>query len=351
MNAAGPPLQSGDGGPDWSSDNGFVTGGGTADWGSSVPFDSSVAPGTPPGIFRTERYGSQHWDFPVPDGTTVSVRLFFANQYDGTAQAGQRVFDVNIDGGPVELSQYDIVAAAGATKLATMESIPVTSDGNIDIDFTNIVENPLINGIEILDTSAGPPSSDPGALLRRPLDGTGTPTADATTANTAIDWSSIRGAFLLNGTLYYGLTDGGLYSRTFNAGTGAVGAQQTINLYNDPDDGGVIPFDIANLTGMFYDPSLHRLYYTVFGDGTLYYRYFTPESQVVGAQTFTASNGGVDLSTVRGMTLASGNILFGSSEDGALRSVSFSGGNITGSPTIVSDDGSWRTRALFVPNS
>ncbi|MEO8328592.1 MAG: malectin domain-containing carbohydrate-binding protein [Candidatus Nanopelagicales bacterium] len=351
VNASGPPVQSSDGGPDWSADNAFVTGGDVADWGSSVPFDSTVAGGTPPAIFRTERYGSQHWDFPVPQDTSVSVRLFFANQYDGTADEGQRVFDVNIDGGPVELSQFDIVAAAGATKLATMESIPITSDGNIDIDFTNIVENPLINGIEIIDTSAPTPPADPSALLRRPLDGSGSPTADATVANTAIDWSLLRGAFLVNGTLYYGLGDGRLYSRTFNAGTGAVGAQQSVNLYNDPDDGGTIPFDISNVTGMFYDTSLHRLYYTVFNDSALYYRYFTPESRVVGAQTFVADNASVDLSTVSGMTLAGGNVLFGSSVDGALRSVSFGNGGITGSPTIVSDDGTWRTRALFVPNS
>ena len=84
----------------------------------------------------------------------------------------------------------------------------------------------------------------------------------------------------MNGTLFYGLGDGGLYSRTFNKTTGAVGAQQTVNLYDDPDDGGRIPFAIANLTGMFYDPAQHRLYYTVFNDSTLYYRYFTPESLV-----------------------------------------------------------------------
>ncbi len=129
-----------------------------------------------------------------------------------------------------------------------------------------------------------------------------------------------------------------------------VGAQTTVNLYNDPDDGGRIPFAIANLTGIFYDPSQHRLYYTLFNDSALYYRYFTPESQVVGAQTFVADNGGVDLSTVSGMTLAGGNVLYGSTADGALRSVAFGSSGITGSPSVVSNDGTWTSRALFVPN-
>jgi hypothetical protein len=166
-----------------------------------------------------------------------------------------------------------------------------------------------------------------------------------------MDWSLVRGAFLLNGTLYYGLGDGGLYTRTFNKTTGAVGAQTTVNLNNDPDDAGRIPFAISNLTGIFYDPSQHRIYYTLFNDSALYYRYFTPESQVVGAQTFVGDNGGVDLSTVSGMTLAGGKILYGSSVDGALRSVALGSSGISGSPSVVSNDGSWKSRGMFVPNS
>lgn len=195
----------------------------------------------------------------------------------------------------------------------------------------------------------GTPGS--GVLQRRAVDASGAPTGSPSTANTAIDWSTVRGAFLVNGSLYYGLTDGGLYKRTFNKTTGVVGAQQAVNLYDDPDTGQRIPFAIANVTGMFYDPSMHRLYYTVFGDGSLYYRYFTPESSVVGAETFRADAGGVSLSSVAGMTLASGKVLYGSSGDGSLRSVSFAGGRVVGAPTVVSADGTWRYRGIFVPNS
>jgi hypothetical protein len=158
----------------------------------------------------------------------------------------------------------------------------------------------------------------------------------------------VRGAFLVNGTVYYGLSTG-LFARTFDKATGAVGPQQTVSLYDDPETGTRIPFSIPVTTGMFYDPSTHRLYYTISGDSKLYYRYFTPESRVVGAQTFTAPTS-VNLSTVGGMTLANGKVFYGSS-DGALRSVSFSGGGLTGSPTTVSSDGTWNYRAIFVPNS
>ena len=51
---------------------------------------------------------------------------------------------------------------------------------------------------------------------------------------------------------------------------------------------------------------------------------------MVGAQTFVADAGGVGFGAVAGMTLADGRILYGSSADGALRSVPFAGGRVTG---------------------
>lgn len=101
---------------------------------------------------------------------------------------------------------------------------------------------------------------------------------------------------------------------------------------------------------MFYDAATHRIY-SVTRDSRLYYRYFTPESRVVGAQTFTAESNGVSFSTVGGMTLAGGRILYGSTVDGSLRSVPFSGGRVTGSPSLASTDATWSFRAIFAPNS
>jgi hypothetical protein len=353
VNGAGPLLPEPDGSGDWVTDDAFRNTGNGADWGGPAAVDSTVPACTTPEIFRTERWddGSDpemHFGFDVPAGTAVKVRLYFADRYSGTSDVGSRVFNVSIDG-VLKLANFDINAAAGHDR-GTMREFPVTSDGTIDIDFGHVVENPLINGIEIIDGATNGPQASPGVLLRRGVDGSGVPTGAATTANTAIDWSLVRGAFLLNGTLYYGVGNGGLFARTFNKTTGAVGAQRAVNLNDDPDTGERIPFAIANLTGMFYDTNTHRIYYTLAGDSQLYYRYFTPESEVVGAETFVG-NSSVDMSTVSGMTLAGGNVLYGSSADGALRSVPFSGGEINGSSTVTSNDGTWRYRAIFVPNS
>ncbi len=156
-----------------------------------------------------------------------------------------------------------------------------------------------------------------GVLQRRAVDANGAPTGSPSTANSAMDWSTVRGAFLLNGTVYYGLSNGTFNKRTFDKVTGATGAQVAVNLNPDPDNGAQIPFAISTMTGMFYDPTLHRIYYTVSGDTRLFYRYFTPESDVVGAETFQADAGGINFSTVAGMTLASGRVFYGSSSDGA----------------------------------
>lgn len=196
--------------------------------------------------------------------------------------------------------------------------------------------------------------TSPGALLRRPVRASGAPSAAPSTVNTGtttVDWSTLRGAFLLNGTLIYGLPDGGLHSRTFNKTTGALGAETTVDLHDDPDDGGRIPFAIADLTGLFYDTATHRIYYTVLGDARLFYRYFIPESLVVGAQTFVAETNGVSFASAAGTTLAGGRIIFGSSAKGTLSSAPFAGGRVTGAPKLLSIDGTWKSRAMFVPNS
>ncbi len=335
-----------DGGPSFGSQTGRVSSGSNSTYSTSVSYDATMPGSTPAGIFGSERYGQQDWNFSVPSGRSITVRLYFANQYAGTAAPGQRVFDVLLDGSTV-LNDFDVAAAVG-NRVATMRQFSITSDGNVDLDLRTVTENPMISGIEILDNNL--PGATSGALVQRPLNASGAPSGSASTLDNAGDWSSVRGAFLLGDQMYYGRTDNALYKRSFDAGTGALGTPVAVDLHDDPDNGARIPFAIATMTGMFYDPATHRIYYTVAGDSRLLYRYFTPESEVVGAQTFVADAGGVNFSTASGLALAGGRILYGSSSDGALRSVTFAGGRVTGSPTVLSSDGTWKLRGMFVAN-
>jgi hypothetical protein len=250
---------------------------------------------------------------------------------------------------------------------ATSQGVWVGSDTTL---FNNqrrgrIAFLPLAGGTQVPNVPAATLPNDffialqsSGTLQRRAMTASGTPSGSPSAANSSMDWSQVRGAFMLNGSVYYGLSSGGFFKRTFNPTTGALGSQQTINLYDDPDNGQRIPWSITSMTGMFYDPGTHRIYYTVSGDSRLYYRYFTPESEIVGAQTFTADAGSVNFNNAAGLTLASGRIYYGSSSDeapavpaGSLRSAPFSGGRVTGSSTTVSTDRTWRARAIFVPSS
>ena len=349
VHAAGSAVRSADSGPDWTTDAGYVQGGSPAAWGSTLPTNATVPAGTPKGVFADERFGAMHWAFKVPAGKAVTLRLYFADQYVGTSLPGQRVFDVRVDGA-LALNHFDIVQTAGHG-IGTMVSVPVTSDGTVDVDFSAVVENPLINALEVIDPSVATGTPTPGVLVRRLVNASGSPTAAATTADSSLDWTSVRGAFLVGSTLYYGMADGGLHARAFTASSGAVGPDRNVDLHDDPNDGSRIPFRIADLTGAFYDDATHRIYYTLFGSPDLYYRYFTPESEVVGALTFQASTGGIDLSQVSGMTYAGGKVLYGSAADGTLRSVGFTPAGLTGTPVAVSTDGSWTYNALFVPRS
>jgi chitodextrinase len=106
------------------------------------------------------------------------------------------------------------------------------------------------------------------------------------------------------------------------------------------------------MTGMFFSGG--RIYYTVSGSPRLYYRYFTPESQIVGANLFVASTfppAGVDWANVRGMTLASGNLYFALA-NGNLHRVAWDGSAPTGPIAQLGGPGmdgvNWSSRGLFV---
>lgn len=107
-------------------------------------------------IFKTERF-----DQSKPDSTMnysielipgyYDIFLYFSEIY--FKQAGQRVFDVKLEGS-VEIPGLDIVRSTGGINKAHVEPIlnyPVV-DGFLDIEFGRLKQNPKISGIEIRPT-------------------------------------------------------------------------------------------------------------------------------------------------------------------------------------------------------
>jgi hypothetical protein len=372
VNAGGPALAATDAGPDWAEDsNGNPSpyhnaGSSAAGFAPVGSVDATVPAGAPTALYADERYDSggapeMSWQFPVPAGTEVEVRLYLANRYDGTAAAGSRVFDVSLDG-TVVLDDLDLSGTVGHN-VGTMRAFTVVSDGSVDIDFGHVVENPLVDGVEIVKT--GPPPAGTGDEVQvRAYDGAGaigpvSPVANPD--NTA--WSTARGGFWVGGTFFYGM-NGALWRRTFDGAT--FGAPTQVDPYHDaywdqvttgsgPADqtyAGVTPnfyAEIPNVTAMFYTAG--RLYYTLSGQGGLFWRWFTPDSGVVGADKFTVA-GVAGLADTGGLLLSGGTLYKVNRSTGELTATDWANGAPTGAFTVRSgpalDGVDWRAKAVFV---
>ena len=192
-------------------------------------------------------------------------------------------------------------------------------------------------------------SSTQNYLRHRSFDGTtaGTVTTDGTGG---IDWTSVRGAFMINNDLYLGSSSGVFSRRSYDGST--FGTATTINAADQLTNETDWHNQVKSIKGMFFSGG--RIYYTR-GTSSLFYRGFNPESDVVAALEVTASGNltGVDWSTVGGMFTDGGKLYYVSTADGKLRSLNFTGGVPSGSPVVV-DNGDWRGQAVFlyagVPN-
>jgi PKD repeat protein len=344
VNAGGPLIPATDGGPNWAADTDVApssnhSGATVADtWGNDVKSVTSAVPSsTPTAIFQTDRRGTTNtsemtWSFPVPAGTPIEVRLYFANQDSNTSAVGQRTADFAIDNRIMtwgfRTTPYDIVQDVG-NKVGTMHFYDENSDGSVDISFLHHVSDPIVSGIEIVQICGSSPStSSADTVVGHDFDGSTVGSA-ATVPSSNTRWSQVRGAFMASGTLYTGWADGRLCAQPFDGAT--FGTMTPVNLgwAGNPNK---LAGDLPSVTAMFF--ANNRLYYTKQNSNQLFYRYFVPEDRLVGAQSFSAqaSGGGIDYSNVNGMFLApdpggSGGmyLYFTSTGDGLLHRIQWTG--------------------------
>lgn len=371
VNAGGGQVAAIDGGMPWAADDSGSSpyrngGSNSAGWAPVPTVDGTVPTTTPSAIFDSERWDpgdppEMAWAFDVAAGTDISVRLYFANRCDCTQSPGSRVFDVSLDG-TVVLNDLDLSGSLGHN-VGTMRAFDITSDGSVNIDFAHYIENPLINGIEIVAVDPETPEQpiDVNDVARRYFTGTGV-LDETVLTETGIEWSKVRGAFMAGNRLVYGYTDGNLYTRTFS-GT-SFGPAVLVDPYNDPYWSDVSVGDSAvtfrgtvsnfysqlpNLTGMYY--SNGQLFYTLSGQSSLFYRGFSLDSLIVEGVQHTVP-GSSGWNTTAAM-FASGNDLYvATRNDSTLSRVSLVGGVPTGARTAVSgpaiDGIDWKSKTLFI---
>ncbi|MEO1523752.1 MAG: malectin domain-containing carbohydrate-binding protein, partial [Cyanobacteria bacterium J06633_2] len=135
--------------------------------GFNVQPGVTVSSTTPAAIFQSERWDGlgdprMKWAFDVPSAGLYEVRLFMGNGFDGTSAAGERVFDVKLEGSvPSTLDNIDLSGQFGHLIGGMISNTVEVTDGTLNIEFVNGIENPLVNGIEIIALDATNPPTTP----------------------------------------------------------------------------------------------------------------------------------------------------------------------------------------------
>jgi PKD repeat protein len=168
--------------------------------------------------------------------------------------------------------------------------------------------------------------------------------------NPGLAWGQSRGAFMLSGTLYTAWADGTICRASFDGA--ALGTATPIDLAPAGTPNNIVT-DIPKMTGMFF--SNNRVYYTKTGSSGLYYHYFNPQNDMVGAYVFTASGNvsGIDFSKVGGMFLSGGKLYYVTRADGVMHRINWNGqAPVAGTAVALSGPGvdgapSWASQALF----
>jgi hypothetical protein len=101
-----------------------------------------------PDIYRAEHYSMDSFWWTVPNGK-YTVKLHFCETFDGIGGAGDRVFGFKL--GDKEFKDFDIWKLTGGAQRPRVETVDMTvTDGKLKVVFVPKIENPQINGVEIL---------------------------------------------------------------------------------------------------------------------------------------------------------------------------------------------------------
>ncbi len=155
------------------------TGGTQAALVSTLIDTNGVLDPAPQTVYQTERYGNFSYTFSgLLPGQQYRLRLHFAEVY--WTSEGKRRFNVFINGAQV-LTNFDIVAAAGAPNKAIIKEFTATATGagQLVIQFVTVLDNAKCSGIELIL----PRLSAPQIVV-----------ADAGNSTVTLSWTPVPGA-------------------------------------------------------------------------------------------------------------------------------------------------------------
>ncbi|MBE9045661.1 hypothetical protein IQ255_14815, partial [Pleurocapsales cyanobacterium LEGE 10410] len=164
----GEQVAASDGGIAWSADTTTSNSPYLVDPGSNhTALFPAIEPGAeltgvPGQIFDTERWdeaggSSMQWAFDVAQAGLYEVRLYLGNGFEGTSNPGERVFDVAVEGAvPTSFDDLDLSQQFGHLVGGVVSSTVNVTDGTLNLEFIHGVQNPLVNGIEIVQLGDEP---------------------------------------------------------------------------------------------------------------------------------------------------------------------------------------------------
>jgi hypothetical protein len=160
--------------------------------GSTFSTVSAISGTTDDPLYQTERWGNSFgYSIPMVNGD-YEVTLMFAEINFNSA--GRRVFNVAIEGTQV-ITNLDIWAKVGMNAAYNKTNVVTVSDGQLNIAFSPVVENPKISAIQVQRIAGPAPHIQPpvlqGGQLRLEWVGGGTL---QTATNMAGSWSDVLGA-------------------------------------------------------------------------------------------------------------------------------------------------------------
>ena len=175
-NSTGPYVDSL--GATWSMDQFFSN-------STASTVGNAIAGTADPALYQTGRYNSTfRYGIPVPPGNYEVILKFAETYWTG---AGDRVFNVSINGNPA-LTGFDIYAAAGGAFKAVDETFT-----NVTPSLSNLItisfgpasaDNPTVNAIEVLAMPSPTPSPSPTRSPTPSATSSASPTATASSTPT-----------------------------------------------------------------------------------------------------------------------------------------------------------------------
>ena len=204
INAGGPAVSP------FVADEDF-NGGSTINHANTIDLTGVTNP-APAAVYQTAHVGNFTYTIPgFAPGSTQTVRLHFAETFFTTA--GSRTFNVSINGAQV-LSNFDIFAAAGAQNKAIIKefSEAANSSGQYVIQFTSVINQSLVSGIETTGNASCTAPTAPSGL-----------TATATSSSQiSLSWTASTSSCAVTYNVFRSTTSGFAPSSSNRIATGVT---------------------------------------------------------------------------------------------------------------------------------